>query len=399
MTEADVISFYGSKEAPEFSFPFNFGLTSRFAYNGPFDPDETNDPRNATSLRAFVDAYDAALPDFAAPNYAVANHDVRRLVTRLKNDTSLARVATAIFLTLRGTPTVYNGEEFSQKDGYVPPGRRQDPNCIRDYTSLRCRDPQRTPLQWDASSPNAGFSAAWAKTWLPVSADYVNVNVAAQLQDPDSYLALFSATTKLRKGSKCLHAGRYASLPVIATTPAAGGRGRPAAAAAPLADSVFAYVRFNGSMEAMVVVANLGTAEATLNLTAARVAQHAGLDGHVTATHAAVVLDSLQPSAPATNVTLGAVAMQASHLQVLRVTFASTGPPAAGDKDLDLKLIIGAGAGGAAVLLVLVLVVVRLRRGRGRTGGARSPGGLPYSASGDSSDAEARTSLLGGSDA
>jgi alpha-glucosidase len=391
VTEKDVISFYGTEAAPEFSFPFNFGLVSLFAYNGPFDPANVHDPRNATTLREFVDAYDAALPAWAAPNWAMANHDVRRLVTRLHNDTQLARVATALLLTLRGTPTVYNGEEFGQQDGYVPPGRRQDPNCKTNYEGLRCRDPQRTPLQWNADNANAGFSGADVLTWLPVSSQYVNVNAEAQLADPDSYLALFSGAAMLRQQEPCLHRGLYASLNVVSA--AHSGR---SAAATPVGEHVFAFVRYNGSTEeAIVVVANLGSDAVSINLTSAGVPQRAGLASSAAVARGVIALDSRTPSGSQVNASMGALQLQGSHLQVLRVSFASAEPEPRANKGLSLVIIVGAGVGGAVVLILAIVLLVRWRRSlSSRPPHTRST--LPFGPSSDESDGEARASLIGG---
>ena len=246
ITEEDVISYYGSEEEPEFSMPFNMNLISFWDYAAAFDPDVHNNPRNATNLRTIVDSYDASLPLWAQPNYVIGNHDVRRVVSRLGNDTDLARAANVLLFTLRGTPTMYNGDEIGQKDGYVPPGRRQDPNCITDYHGLRCRDPERTPLQWNTSNANAGFSGAGVETWLPVSSDYVNTNVQQQQGDPTSMLSLVSRIIALRNHEAALNNGLYASFDVI-TSPANAS------------ENIFAFKRYNSSSFGFAVVANLGT--------------------------------------------------------------------------------------------------------------------------------------------
>jgi alpha-glucosidase len=70
------------------------------------------------------------------------------------------------------------------------------------------RDPERTPVQWDAS-PGAGFGG---DPWLPVGAEAARVNVAAQRDDPASMLSLFRRLIRFRKGSPALHGGDYRSL-------------------------------------------------------------------------------------------------------------------------------------------------------------------------------------------
>nr|NIO69524.1 DUF3459 domain-containing protein [Anaerolineae bacterium] len=68
------------------------------------------------------------------------------------------------------------------------------------------RDPERTPMQWDAR-PNAGFSTV--EPWLPVAPDYKVVNVKAQRADPTSMLSLYRRLIWTRKASPALHSGRY----------------------------------------------------------------------------------------------------------------------------------------------------------------------------------------------
>jgi alpha-glucosidase len=106
-----------------------------------------------------------------------------------------------LLLTLRGTPFLYMGDEIGQADGEIPPDRVVD---------VDGRDPERTPVQWDAS-PGAGFSKG--SPWLPVGAQAASVNVAAQRDDPASMLSLYRRLIWFRKGSPALHGGDYRSLP------------------------------------------------------------------------------------------------------------------------------------------------------------------------------------------
>ncbi|MGH2815083.1 MAG: DUF3459 domain-containing protein, partial [Actinomycetota bacterium] len=131
------------------------------------------------------------------------------------NGRARARVAAMLLLTLRGTPFLYMGDEIGQADGEVPPDRLVD---------VDGRDPERTPVQWDAS-PGAGFSTRstgaphWGSPdpsvspWLPVGPEATSVNVAGQRDDPSSMLSLFRRLIWLRKGSPALHGGAYRSLP------------------------------------------------------------------------------------------------------------------------------------------------------------------------------------------
>src|SRR4029434_4361992 len=71
------------------------------------------------------------------------------------------------------------------------------------------RDPERTPMQWDAG-PHAGFSTE--TPWLPIADDYRTVNVAAERADPRSMLSLHRALISLRRATPALAVGSYRSI-------------------------------------------------------------------------------------------------------------------------------------------------------------------------------------------
>jgi alpha-glucosidase len=83
----------------------------------------------------------------------------------------------------------------------IPPGRVVD---------VDGRDPERTPMQWDAS-PNAGFTTG--QPWLPLAADHAKGNVEAQRDDPASLFSLYRRMIWLRKSSPALRRGSYRTLP------------------------------------------------------------------------------------------------------------------------------------------------------------------------------------------
>jgi alpha-glucosidase len=134
----------------------------------------------------------------------LGNHDRSRLASRLGPEQ--ARVAAMLLLTLRGTPTIYQGEEIGMTDGAVPPDRLRDPWELRVPGLGLGRDPARTPMQWDAS-PGAGFTEG-AEPWLPLAAGSRRVNVAAQVGDPASMLSLYRALLRLRRAEPALSIGR-----------------------------------------------------------------------------------------------------------------------------------------------------------------------------------------------
>jgi alpha-glucosidase len=140
------------------------------------------------------------------PAWFLNNHDEPRVVSRWASPgddeetrTARARLAAVLLLTLRGTPFLYQGEELGLPDTELPPGVGNDGNG---------RDPQRTPLPWSPPStagPGAGFSSG--EPWLPTGATAERLNVASELQDEGSMLALYRRLLHLRRARPSLRAG------------------------------------------------------------------------------------------------------------------------------------------------------------------------------------------------
>ena len=192
-----LVSYYGADMSGEMRgahLPFNFQLLSA--------------PWDARHLAGLIDEYEHLLPPLAWPNWVLGNHDRPRIASRV--GPAQARVAAMLLLTLRGTPTLYYGDEIGMANVPIPPGRIQDPFERRVPGMGLGRDPVRTPMQWSAA-PHAGFTSG--EPWLPVSPDHETVNVAAQRQDPKSMLALYRELVALRRGAPALELGSYQPLP------------------------------------------------------------------------------------------------------------------------------------------------------------------------------------------
>jgi alpha-glucosidase len=187
-----LMKYYG-ENLDEFHIAYNFQLILL-----PWDP---------TLVREAVREYEAALPPGAWPNWVLGNHDRHRIATRAGQ--AQARVAQMLLLTLRGMPTCYYGDEIGMSDVDIPQERVQDPAGLNKPGLGLGRDPERTPMQWD-STPHAGFSSV--EPWLPVAANYPEVNVAAQWNDPTSMLTLFRSLISLRRDTPALAVGSYAQV-------------------------------------------------------------------------------------------------------------------------------------------------------------------------------------------
>ncbi len=149
----------------------------------------------------------AAIPAGGWPSLVLNNHDQPRSMTRWCRDrygVKKAKVLAALLFTARGTPFLYYGEEIGMKNGRVPRRRIQDPVGKKYWPFYRGRDPERTPMQWSAG-PNAGFSLS--DPWLPVTDNYREANVAAQMGEPGSLLCFYRELIALRKKRPALQRG------------------------------------------------------------------------------------------------------------------------------------------------------------------------------------------------
>ena len=106
------------------------------------------------AIADLVERYEAALPAGAWPNWVLGNHDRPRVASRHRPGQE--RAAAFLLLTLRGTPTLYYGDELGMRDVEIAPEERVDPWVFGN------RDPVRTPMQWDAEG-----SFTSGEPWLP----------------------------------------------------------------------------------------------------------------------------------------------------------------------------------------------------------------------------------------
>ena len=181
-----LMAYYG-RDGDGFQLPFNFHLIST--------------PWRADALAALITEYEAALPPGAWPNWVLGNHDRARVASRIGGPQ--ARVAAMLLLTLRGTPTIYQGEEIGMSDVAIPPDRVRDPWELNVPGLGLGRDPVRTPMPWDAS---AGGSFSTGEPWLPLGPQAARP-VAAQAADPTSMLALYRVLLRLRRAHAALAVG------------------------------------------------------------------------------------------------------------------------------------------------------------------------------------------------
>ena len=180
-------SYYGVND-DGYHMPLNFNLVSVHW--------------DAQSVGSCVEEVEACLTASQWPNYLMSSHDELRIASRF--GVAQARAAMVLLLTLRGTPTLYYGDELGMLDATIGPDQVRDPWGVRmpGYG----RDPGRTPMQWDASD-GAGFTVEGATPWLPLQADHASLNVAVQRDDDASMLSLTRRLLAVRRSSEALVRG------------------------------------------------------------------------------------------------------------------------------------------------------------------------------------------------
>jgi alpha-glucosidase len=158
----------------------------------------------AREVHRVIRTYESLLGPDQWPNWVLGNHDRHRIATRIGR--AQARVAAMLLLTLRGTPTLYYGDEIAMQDVPIPAELVKDPWELNVPSLGLGRDPERSPMQWD-STDHAGFTTA--TPWLPVASDCNRFNVAIESQEPDSVLALYRRLIALRAEKPALYSGPY----------------------------------------------------------------------------------------------------------------------------------------------------------------------------------------------
>lgn len=179
-----LVAYYGH-DLTGAQLPFNFALLST--------------PWHTAEIASLIIRYEGLLPDRAWPNWVLGNHDRPRIASRVGS--AQARVAGMLLLTLRGTPTLYYGDELGMEQVPIAPDQVRDP-FEKNVPGIGVgRDGCRTPMQWD-SQPAAGFTDGMP--WLPIPRSAATQNVETLDRDPRSILSFYRALLALRMSSPTL---------------------------------------------------------------------------------------------------------------------------------------------------------------------------------------------------
>ena len=81
-----------------------------------------------------------------------------------------------------------------------------DPKEMIKVIHAKSRDNARTPMQWN-NSHQAGFTTG--TPWIKVNPNYIEINVAQALADPDSVFYYYKKLIQLRKENPIMVYGNY----------------------------------------------------------------------------------------------------------------------------------------------------------------------------------------------
>ncbi|MGI9451099.1 MAG: alpha-amylase family glycosyl hydrolase [Geminicoccaceae bacterium] len=205
-----LVTYYG-KNGDGLHLPFNFNLMWQ--------------PWRVEALLNYIKRYESVLAARSKddqqttrsshdwPSWVLGNHDQKRIASRV--GPAQAKVATLILLSLRGTPTLYYGDELGLENVEIPADQGQDP--FGQAHPDQGRDPVRSPLPWVATTSgsdadSAGFTTG--KPWLPIGACNAGRNVEASKADPASMLNLTRDLLALRRREPALSAGNWSEVEV-----------------------------------------------------------------------------------------------------------------------------------------------------------------------------------------
>ena len=146
---------------------------------------------------------------------AIGNHDVQRVASRWTGnepDAESAKLFAILLASLRGAVCLYQGDELGLPEANVSYEHLKDPYGINFWPVYKGRDGCRTPMPWNESAPNAGFSSA--QPWLPVDESHLALAADRQRGNPESVYECIRDYLHFRKRQPALLHGDLNFLPV-----------------------------------------------------------------------------------------------------------------------------------------------------------------------------------------
>jgi len=197
---------------------------------------EATDYRRAEnqSRESFVDGWRDRLfrwqsvHESLSPMIFFGSHDLSRSVSHFGDDRAhrreSAKVLALLLLSLRGVPVVYMGEETGMTNARygtfaeyqdirtrlayeyrVVAGGEPEDQVLKEIWEIS-RDNARYPIHWNGGE-NAGFSTGKPK--LAPAANFKEVNLEREKEDPDSVFVFYQTMIQIRKQEAALRRGQF----------------------------------------------------------------------------------------------------------------------------------------------------------------------------------------------
>ena len=221
----EIAKLYSNPERHELSMVFQFEHS--LLDNEPGKEKWDLKPLDVTELKAVLSKWQTELGEEGWNSLFWNNHDLPRIVSRWGNDKEYrvrsAKAFAILLHMMKGTPYIYQGEELGLTNTPVASIEELDDiesiNMYHDrisrgfsiesiMTSLNAkgRDNARRPIPWTAEQ-NGGFTTG--TPWLALNPNYKEINVEAELKNPDSVFHTYQKLIQLRKDHPIVVWGDY----------------------------------------------------------------------------------------------------------------------------------------------------------------------------------------------
>ena len=221
----EIAKLYSNPERHELSMVFQFEHS--LLDNEPGKEKWDLKPLDVTELKTVLSKWQTELGNEGWNSLFWNNHDLPRIVSRWGNDKEYrvrsAKAFAILLHMMKGTPYIYQGEELGLTNTPVASIEELDDiesiNMYHDrisrgfsiesiMTSLNAkgRDNARRPIPWTAEQ-NGGFTTG--TPWLALNPNYKEINVEAELKNPDSVFHTYQKLIQLRKEHPIVIWGDY----------------------------------------------------------------------------------------------------------------------------------------------------------------------------------------------
>ncbi len=165
-----------------------------------------NDRPSASDIATVMDRVDTVAAE-GWPCWAFSNHDVKRHASRWALEPNGLKLMTTLMMCLRGSACIYQGEELGLTEADLAFEDLQDPYGIEFWPKYKGRDGCRTPMVWEVSNQNGGFSEG--RPWLPVSPAHLHHSAATQENEPGALLHHYRKAIAFRHAHPALMHGTH----------------------------------------------------------------------------------------------------------------------------------------------------------------------------------------------